>query len=242
MVQHTQTPSGNHARTGDSLMVRRCRQCDGMHAPTAAECAACRTRNMEWTPSSGRGSLVSYRLVHRSIGAPHAEVVPLTIAIVELDEGPRIYATVEGDLPTSSDHPVRVRFEARPKYDRFPVFTIDTAPTEQLRESPGDVADRGTECDAAWVRSSLRRCDLMARAGLLSTAEKTLVAFAVRWAPFGGSSGEELLVAFGTDRRRFLHLVAEALHPRRTDTRAVREHRRLLHQTLTRAWQVGHTN
>ncbi len=125
MVQHDKTTGGYPTRSGTSLMVRRCRQCDGLHAPTTAECATCRSRNLEWTASSGRGSVVSHRLVHRSVGIPHSEVVPLTIAIVELDDGPRIYATVEGDLSPFSDHPVRVRFVARPKYDRFPVFSID---------------------------------------------------------------------------------------------------------------------
>ncbi|MBF5001075.1 OB-fold domain-containing protein [Nocardia sp. BSTN01] len=243
MVQHTQTPGDHQSRSGNSLMVRRCRQCDGLHAPTTAECATCRTGNLEWTASSGRGSLVSYRLVHRSMGGPHSEVVPLTIAIVELDEGPRIYATVEGDLPPYSDVPVRVRFEARPKYDRFPVFAIDAAPAHRVRRSPVPPSDRDdppTECDASWVRSALRQCDLMVRAGLLDPAEKTLVAFAVRWAPFGGSSADELLVAFGTDRRRFLHLVTEALRPRRTDSVVVRHRKQLLHEALTRAWQVGH--
>ncbi|WP_245664983.1 OB-fold domain-containing protein [Nocardia sienata] len=47
------------------------------------------------------------------------------IAIVELDEGPWVYTTIHGELPRA-ERPVRVRFQAPPRGDRFPVFVIST--------------------------------------------------------------------------------------------------------------------
>ncbi|MFI2339781.1 hypothetical protein [Nocardia gamkensis] len=56
---------------------------------------------------------------------PRAEVERCTIAIVELDEGPWLYTTIHGELPSSSTGPVRVRFRARSRGDRFPVFAVN---------------------------------------------------------------------------------------------------------------------
>ncbi|MFI6309247.1 OB-fold domain-containing protein [Nocardia fusca] len=59
-------------------------------------------------------------------GAPNAraEAVESAIAIVELDEGPWVYTTIHGELPGAGRRPVRVRFQAPPRGDRFPVFVI----------------------------------------------------------------------------------------------------------------------
>ncbi|MGQ4616012.1 hypothetical protein [Nocardia sp. R7R-8] len=48
------------------------------------------------------------------------------IAIVELDDGPWLYTIIQGELPPSSTTPVRVRFQARPQGDRFPVFAVNS--------------------------------------------------------------------------------------------------------------------
>jgi hypothetical protein len=57
-----------------------------------------------------------------------AEMVRSTIAIVALDEGPWMYTTIDGEIPPSSQRPVRVRFQATPRADRFPVFAISSDP------------------------------------------------------------------------------------------------------------------
>ncbi|MEU4310977.1 hypothetical protein [Nocardia sp. NPDC024068] len=52
-----------------------------------------------------------------------------TLAIVELDEGPWVYTAIDGELPRTARHPVRVRYQAPPRGDRFPIFGVSAAPS-----------------------------------------------------------------------------------------------------------------
>ncbi|MEV6391461.1 Zn-ribbon domain-containing OB-fold protein [Nocardia xishanensis] len=106
-----------------TLMIPRCGGCDKLLAPPSDACGSCRSVDLEWIPASGCGSIVSWRVLEGAVKSC-AGSAPSTIAIVELDEGPWIYTTIEGPVPPSSPRPVRVRFEAPPRGDRFPVFTI----------------------------------------------------------------------------------------------------------------------
>ncbi len=254
MFEHTHESSSSPVQAADTMMIRRCGRCNKLFAPLTAECSACRSWDLEWSPASGLGSLVSWRLVHRSVSRPHEQVMPLTIAIVELDEGPWVYATIEGEVAAFSDLPVRVRFEPRPRIDRFPVFAVCHATPDSDGVRPA--AQRGSASphvrskhlpevepryDAWWVRTSLRECELMAGAKALDAAAKAVIGFAIRWAPFGGATAGELLVTFGVTRQRFLHMVEEALNPQRTDSVKVRGLKRHLKDSLAQAWQTSST-
>ncbi|MGW5375696.1 Zn-ribbon domain-containing OB-fold protein [Nocardia sp. NPDC003999] len=111
-------------RTAPILMIRRCECCARLLAPLFDMCSSCHSSDLEWVPSSGVGSIMSWRVLHRAAN-PRSEVKRSTIAIVELDDGPWLYTTIQGELPPSSAAPVRVRFHARPGEDRFPVFAIN---------------------------------------------------------------------------------------------------------------------
>ena len=72
------------AAAEDVLMIRRCGGCGTWLAPTASDCQGCPDDSeLTWAPASGRGTLVSWSVVHPRDGGPVA--VP---ALVELDEGP----------------------------------------------------------------------------------------------------------------------------------------------------------
>ncbi|MEU1521118.1 OB-fold domain-containing protein [Nocardia rhamnosiphila] len=77
-------------------------------------------------PSSGAGSILSWRVVDRGVIGGRGETTPLTVAVVELDEGPWVYTSIEGNIPLVATDPVRVRFRPRPRDGRFPVFTVAT--------------------------------------------------------------------------------------------------------------------
>ncbi|WP_433665969.1 Zn-ribbon domain-containing OB-fold protein [Nocardia sp. CA-136227] len=127
-----------NAAGAESLMLRRCVGCRALHSPFIATCSSCRSEEFEWADSSGFGSIVSWRSVHRAPEQGSSDVVPALIAIVELDEGPWIHTTIEGDVPPTSDGPVRVRFEPRPRTDCFPAYTVCAEP---LHDRPrGQVA------------------------------------------------------------------------------------------------------
>ncbi|WP_228538023.1 Zn-ribbon domain-containing OB-fold protein [Nocardia sp. XZ_19_231] len=252
MSEQTFESSSNPMQTESRLRLRRCRRCNKLFAPMTAECSLCQSWDLGWVPSSGLGFIVSSRLVHRSVTRPHAQVVPLTIAIVELDEGPWMYTTIEGNVPPFPDSPVRVRFEPRPRIDRFPVFAICaevTGSADGMRSASRPVSaanDMGSarrpdpehRYDVSWVRAALRQCDLMESAESLDSAAKSLLGFAIRWAPFGGATADELLVSFGMTHRRFLQMVDEVLRPLRTDCMQVRGLKRHLQDSLVQAWRT----
>lgn len=108
----------------DTLMIRRCARCDRLYAPLTVDCASCASDSLEWVPSSGAGSVLSWRVVDRGVIGGRGETMPLTVAVVELDEGPWVYTSIEGKIPLVASGPVRVRFRPRHRDGRFPVFTV----------------------------------------------------------------------------------------------------------------------
>ncbi|MEU1981703.1 zinc ribbon domain-containing protein [Nocardia sp. NPDC019395] len=109
----------------DALMIRRCAACSRLFAPPVARCSSCSSDDFEEAAAGGGGSIVCWRIVQCAAHA-RAEPVATTIAIVELDEGPWVYTTIEGDVPPPGPRPVRVRFRAPPCGDRFPVFAVQS--------------------------------------------------------------------------------------------------------------------
>ena len=86
------------------LSLQRCRAC-GRHVfyPRAA-CPHCLSPDLEWQRVSGRGTLHTFTIVHR--GAKNFPLaVPYVLAVVELEEGPRLMTNLVG---VEAD-PVRVR-------------------------------------------------------------------------------------------------------------------------------------
>ncbi|MFF0457776.1 Zn-ribbon domain-containing OB-fold protein [Nocardia africana] len=97
---------------------------------------SCRSTTLEWVPSSGEGAIVSWRVVYRApLDRRVDEWTPSLIAIVALDEGPWVYTSVEGEIPPTSDQPVRVKFEPRPASGRFPVFATRSTAGQLLDNS-----------------------------------------------------------------------------------------------------------
>ncbi len=110
------------------LILRRCRGCGKVYAPPVDRCVSCLSRRFGGVAVSGAGSIVCWRELACPIRA-QAQPVAQTVAIVELDEGPWVYATIEGDLPPAVSHRPRVRFEKPARGDRFPVFVVGTGRT-----------------------------------------------------------------------------------------------------------------
>lgn len=113
--------------TAETLMIRRCGRCRRLFAPPVVRCSTCRTEDFDRIPANGSGSIVCWRTVPGT-ARTRAGSVATTIAIVELDEGPWVYSAIEGEVPTTAAPPVRVRFRAPPRGDRFPLFTVYREP------------------------------------------------------------------------------------------------------------------
>jgi uncharacterized OB-fold protein len=106
------------------LRLQRCSACGAAYFYPRSSCPTCGSTEVTWFTSSGRARLYTYVISHRA--APGFEdQVPYAIAVVELDEGPRMLSNIVGvdNTPESLvlDMPLEVDFE--PRGDQMvPVF------------------------------------------------------------------------------------------------------------------------
>lgn len=109
------TPETAHywegARAGE-LRLQRCNACDHAYFPPRPFCPDCSSRDVAVFAASGRGTLYSYVINHMK--SPGFEP-PFAIAVVELEEGPRMMANIL-DCPQTPealvlDMPLEVTWE-----------------------------------------------------------------------------------------------------------------------------------
>ena len=67
-------------------------------------CPRCFGVHLEWRPASGRGALYSFTIVHRAPGPELQGAVPYVVALVDLEEGVRLMATLQ-DVDAGSGGP-----------------------------------------------------------------------------------------------------------------------------------------
>ena len=78
------------------LMLMRCRACGTYRYPSRDRCDACWSTDTEWVPASGRATLHSWVIFHQVYHPAFADKVPYNVAVVELEEGPRITTNIVG--------------------------------------------------------------------------------------------------------------------------------------------------
>ena len=106
-------------------MLQHCGPCGDAYFPPSPYCPRCLSDDVEWRAVSGRGRLHTYVINDRPAPGFEADA-PYAIAIVELDEGPRMMSNIVG-VPNTPEHLVldmelRVAFEARGDDMQVPVF------------------------------------------------------------------------------------------------------------------------
>jgi uncharacterized OB-fold protein len=97
-----------------NLRLQRCKDCSDVYFPPRPFCPKCSSRNVESFTASGKGRLYSYVINHRPAPGFEADA-PYAIAVVELDEGPRMMTSITGVEQTPEalplDMPLQVNFE-----------------------------------------------------------------------------------------------------------------------------------
>jgi uncharacterized OB-fold protein len=71
------------------LLLRRCEAGHMIFYPRS-HCPGCLSNRLEWVEASGKGTLYSYTVARRPTSPDFEHDVPFVIAVVELDEGPRM--------------------------------------------------------------------------------------------------------------------------------------------------------
>lgn len=121
------TPETRHfwdgCRDGE-LRLQRCTACSKSYFPPRAFCPACGAREVEVYPASGRAILYSYVINHRP--RPDMGTEPHSIAVVELEEGPRMMTNVVNCPQTPEalqlDMPLVVTFAKQTDEISLPFF------------------------------------------------------------------------------------------------------------------------
>ena len=97
------------------LVMPKCRACGSTWFPPTLMCPSCGTADHEWVEVSGRGTVFSFVVMHRVYHQAFADKVPYVVAVIDLEEGPRILSNVVGIPPheVHCDMAVRVTFDER---------------------------------------------------------------------------------------------------------------------------------
>jgi uncharacterized OB-fold protein len=107
------------------LLMPRCDACGAVSFPPTVACKVCEAQAFTWTEMSGNGSVYSFVVYHRVYHPAYADKVPYVVAVIDLDEGPRIISNVV-DVPipeVTCDMPVRVVYAEQRDGYLIPKFT-----------------------------------------------------------------------------------------------------------------------
>lgn len=105
-----------------TLRMLRCGRCGRIDTPTRSLCATCLSGALEPVDVPGTGVLVSWTTIRRA-PTRFREEAPYDIAVVDLDDGPRVVGRLAADSapPTPGSRLVAIRAEGANA-----VFTVVT--------------------------------------------------------------------------------------------------------------------
>jgi uncharacterized protein len=108
------------------LMLPKCQDCDHCFFYPRILCPRCASRRIGWIQSSGRGRLFSFEISHQPLNKAFKVKPPYVLAMVELDEGPRLMSNLVGIAPDAKqiccDMPVEVVYEKLNDEFTLPLF------------------------------------------------------------------------------------------------------------------------
>jgi uncharacterized protein len=77
------------------LLIQHCPQCSTYQFYPRIVCSNCLS-DVEWVVSRGRGTVYSFSVVHKAFNPEFKDKVPYVVALVSLDEGPRMMTNLVG--------------------------------------------------------------------------------------------------------------------------------------------------
>jgi uncharacterized OB-fold protein len=108
------------------LVLKRCNECNRFHFFPRAICPHCYSDSLEWAQVSGFGELYTYTVARRPAGPAFKPDAPYIVALVTLDEGPRMMTNLINIAPAD----VRIGARVAVSYDdvtdkiTLPKFTL----------------------------------------------------------------------------------------------------------------------
>ena len=97
------------------LRIQRCKPCGHLRFPPRPMCPRCQSFACSWASVSGRGTVYSWVVAHPPLLPAFADLAPLVVLLVELEEGNdlRIVGNLLGEGPEdiAIGMPVEVAFQ-----------------------------------------------------------------------------------------------------------------------------------
>jgi len=107
------------------LRIQQCGGCGALRHPPGPSCPECHAFDRQYAVASGRGTLFSY-VVHRHPPIPGYQL-PIVIGLVDLEEGPRLVAALEGVDEPEIGMQLRIGFRRIDDDLTLPVWRKDDA-------------------------------------------------------------------------------------------------------------------
>ena len=76
------------------LLFQRCQSCGHAWLPAREDCPNCLHEGFVWEQAGGKGKLISWVVYHVPFNKTFADKLPYNVAVVELDEGPRMITNI----------------------------------------------------------------------------------------------------------------------------------------------------
>lgn len=78
------------------VRLQKCGQCGVHQYPAETFCYECGAQQMSWVTVAGEGTVYSFIVVHQQYHKAFKAFLPYTVAIVQMDEGPRMLSAMFG--------------------------------------------------------------------------------------------------------------------------------------------------
>ena len=94
------------------LLIQKCDRCGEFQFYPRGICANCWSEDIRWVTASGKGTVWTYTVTYQNRTPGFAEDVPYVLALVELEEGVRMFTNIIECQPrdVSIGMPVEVTF------------------------------------------------------------------------------------------------------------------------------------
>jgi uncharacterized OB-fold protein len=106
------------------LLLRECQSCNLTYHYPRALCPDCFSDDVEWIEAAGTGDVYSYSVSESMEGWPESDL-PIVVAYVELEEGPRVLTNIDGSPQNVTiGSRVEVRFADVAEDIAVPIFEL----------------------------------------------------------------------------------------------------------------------
>jgi len=110
-----------------TLLVQECSTCGHHQLYGRSLCTNCHAATLRWIEASGRGTIYSRTIIRQNPTRTFKHLIPFVVALIDLDEGPRVMSNVVGTPADDVQIGDRVRVTFQPVSDdaALPLFELD---------------------------------------------------------------------------------------------------------------------